>query len=202
MGACPTNRDASSRAAAAASFCRMLVGGPIHPPRDLCGIGDESVRQALGGRHPSHGCFAGMANRRHLATPIRADRALRCGGNFFVTVASSRRRGIRLCIRQSPTVPRVDGRQVKKEPPRHHERQERQERRIHKSPRQPSSNATWKRPFWQRGRIGIMPTADFMQTANAWANLALVWIGFGTLAGIVAKLIMPGAIRGGRSRRC
>jgi uncharacterized membrane protein YeaQ/YmgE (transglycosylase-associated protein family) len=42
-----------------------------------------------------------------------------------------------------------------------------------------------------------MPNAEFMQSASDWAHTALVWIGFGTLAGIVAKLIMPGRDPGG-----
>ncbi|HEY2148236.1 MAG TPA: GlsB/YeaQ/YmgE family stress response membrane protein [Pirellulales bacterium] len=42
-----------------------------------------------------------------------------------------------------------------------------------------------------------MPNADFMQAASDWAHTALVWIGFGTLAGIVAKLVMPGRDPGG-----
>ena len=42
-----------------------------------------------------------------------------------------------------------------------------------------------------------MPNADFMQAASDWAHTALVWIGFGTLAGIIAKLIMPGRDPGG-----
>lgn len=42
-----------------------------------------------------------------------------------------------------------------------------------------------------------VPNADFMQAAGDWAHTALVWIGFGTLAGIVAKLIMPGRDPGG-----
>jgi uncharacterized membrane protein YeaQ/YmgE (transglycosylase-associated protein family) len=42
-----------------------------------------------------------------------------------------------------------------------------------------------------------MPNADFMQSASDWAHTALVWIGFGTLAGIIAKLIMPGRDPGG-----
>jgi uncharacterized membrane protein YeaQ/YmgE (transglycosylase-associated protein family) len=42
-----------------------------------------------------------------------------------------------------------------------------------------------------------VPNADFIQAASDWAHTALVWIGFGTLAGIVAKLIMPGRDPGG-----
>jgi uncharacterized membrane protein YeaQ/YmgE (transglycosylase-associated protein family) len=42
-----------------------------------------------------------------------------------------------------------------------------------------------------------MPNAEFVQGASDWAHTALVWIGFGTLAGIIAKLIMPGRDPGG-----
>jgi uncharacterized membrane protein YeaQ/YmgE (transglycosylase-associated protein family) len=31
-----------------------------------------------------------------------------------------------------------------------------------------------------------------MEMASQWANYALVWIGFGTLVGLLAKAIMPG----------
>ena len=37
---------------------------------------------------------------------------------------------------------------------------------------------------------------DFAQLAE-WANLALTWIGFGTVVGLAAKAIMPGRDPGG-----
>ncbi|HEV3416770.1 MAG TPA: GlsB/YeaQ/YmgE family stress response membrane protein [Pirellulales bacterium] len=42
-----------------------------------------------------------------------------------------------------------------------------------------------------------MPNADLVQAASDWAHTVLVWIGFGTLAGIIAKMIMPGRDPGG-----
>jgi uncharacterized membrane protein YeaQ/YmgE (transglycosylase-associated protein family) len=38
---------------------------------------------------------------------------------------------------------------------------------------------------------------QFMQVAEQWANTVLVWVGFGTLAGLLAKAIMPGKDPGG-----
>jgi uncharacterized membrane protein YeaQ/YmgE (transglycosylase-associated protein family) len=35
------------------------------------------------------------------------------------------------------------------------------------------------------------------QSFNDWAHLLLIWVGFGTLAGMVAKLIVPGHNPGG-----
>ena len=37
---------------------------------------------------------------------------------------------------------------------------------------------------------------DFVQLAD-WANLALTWIGFGTVVGLAAKAVMPGRDPGG-----
>lgn len=37
----------------------------------------------------------------------------------------------------------------------------------------------------------------FTEEAQAWANDILVWIGFGTLVGLLAKAIMPGRDPGG-----
>ncbi len=42
-----------------------------------------------------------------------------------------------------------------------------------------------------------MDNAAFMQTVEQWANLILTWVGFGTLAGLLAKAIMPGKDPGG-----
>jgi uncharacterized membrane protein YeaQ/YmgE (transglycosylase-associated protein family) len=37
-----------------------------------------------------------------------------------------------------------------------------------------------------------MGELEFSQTAQHWVNVALIWIGFGTLAGLLAKTILPG----------
>ncbi len=42
-----------------------------------------------------------------------------------------------------------------------------------------------------------MPEFDLPEAAHQWANDILLWIGFGTLVGLVAKAIMPGRDRGG-----
>jgi uncharacterized membrane protein YeaQ/YmgE (transglycosylase-associated protein family) len=42
-----------------------------------------------------------------------------------------------------------------------------------------------------------MDNPDFMETAQHAANQVLVWIGFGTLVGLLAKAIMPGKDPGG-----
>jgi len=42
-----------------------------------------------------------------------------------------------------------------------------------------------------------MADAQLPQLAQQWANDLLVWVGFGTLAGLLAKAIMPGRDPGG-----
>ena len=42
-----------------------------------------------------------------------------------------------------------------------------------------------------------METADLMVQVQQWANDILVWIGFGTIVGLLAKAIMPGRDPGG-----
>ncbi len=37
-----------------------------------------------------------------------------------------------------------------------------------------------------------MGELEFSQTAQQWVNVILIWIGFGTLAGLAAKTILPG----------
>ncbi|MBN1590179.1 MAG: GlsB/YeaQ/YmgE family stress response membrane protein [Pirellulales bacterium] len=37
-----------------------------------------------------------------------------------------------------------------------------------------------------------MSELDFSQAAQQWANVALLWIGFGVVAGLLAKLVLPG----------
>jgi uncharacterized membrane protein YeaQ/YmgE (transglycosylase-associated protein family) len=39
--------------------------------------------------------------------------------------------------------------------------------------------------------------AQIMEFAQYWANLILVWVGFGTIVGLLAKAIMPGKDPGG-----
>ncbi len=42
-----------------------------------------------------------------------------------------------------------------------------------------------------------MENAEFAQLAQGWTNDILVWIGFGTVIGLLAKAIMPGRDPGG-----
>jgi len=42
-----------------------------------------------------------------------------------------------------------------------------------------------------------MEQSEIIVQAEQWAHLVLVWIGFGTLAGLAAKAIMPGRDPGG-----
>lgn len=42
-----------------------------------------------------------------------------------------------------------------------------------------------------------MDTEQLMATAQTWANTVLIWVGFGTLTGLLAKAIMPGRDPGG-----
>ena len=42
-----------------------------------------------------------------------------------------------------------------------------------------------------------MDNPEIMQLVQQWMNDILVWIGFGTLAGLLAKAIMPGRDPGG-----
>lgn len=42
-----------------------------------------------------------------------------------------------------------------------------------------------------------MENQQFMETAQVWANHILVWVGFGTIVGLLAKAIMPGKDPGG-----
>lgn len=42
-----------------------------------------------------------------------------------------------------------------------------------------------------------MESVDFMEAAQRLANDVLVWIGFGTVVGLLAKAIMPGRDPGG-----
>ena len=44
---------------------------------------------------------------------------------------------------------------------------------------------------------GVINNAEIMEVAQQWANDVLVWVGFGTLAGLLAKAIMPGRDPGG-----
>ena len=42
-----------------------------------------------------------------------------------------------------------------------------------------------------------MENFQFPEAVQQWANLILVWVGFGTLVGLLAKAIMPGRDPGG-----
>jgi uncharacterized membrane protein YeaQ/YmgE (transglycosylase-associated protein family) len=42
-----------------------------------------------------------------------------------------------------------------------------------------------------------MGELEFSPEAQLWVNTVLIWIGFGTLVGLAAKLIMPGRDPGG-----
>jgi uncharacterized membrane protein YeaQ/YmgE (transglycosylase-associated protein family) len=42
-----------------------------------------------------------------------------------------------------------------------------------------------------------MDSANFTDVASVWAHQLLLWIGFGTVVGLVAKAIMPGRDPGG-----
>jgi uncharacterized membrane protein YeaQ/YmgE (transglycosylase-associated protein family) len=42
-----------------------------------------------------------------------------------------------------------------------------------------------------------MPQPELAEMAQYWANEAFVWVGFGTIAGLLAKGIMPGRDPGG-----
>lgn len=42
-----------------------------------------------------------------------------------------------------------------------------------------------------------METNQLLEHAQTWANEVLVWIGFGTVVGLLAKAIMPGKDPGG-----
>jgi uncharacterized membrane protein YeaQ/YmgE (transglycosylase-associated protein family) len=36
-----------------------------------------------------------------------------------------------------------------------------------------------------------MPEFEFSQAAQHWVNVILIWVGFGTLAGLAARVILP-----------
>ena len=36
-----------------------------------------------------------------------------------------------------------------------------------------------------------MPELDLSPSAQHWVNVVLIWVGFGTLAGLLAKVILP-----------
>jgi len=42
-----------------------------------------------------------------------------------------------------------------------------------------------------------MENSEFFELMSQWANTVLVWIGFGTVVGLLAKAIMPGRDPGG-----
>ena len=42
-----------------------------------------------------------------------------------------------------------------------------------------------------------MPEFELSQTAQQWVTMVLVWIGFGTLVGLLARALIPGREPGG-----
>ncbi len=36
-----------------------------------------------------------------------------------------------------------------------------------------------------------MPELELAQNAQHWVNVVLIWVGFGTLAGLLAKVVLP-----------
>ena len=38
----------------------------------------------------------------------------------------------------------------------------------------------------------MVPALELSETAQHWVNAILIWVGFGTLAGLVAKALLPG----------
>ena len=44
---------------------------------------------------------------------------------------------------------------------------------------------------WLAGGIATMPELEFSPAAQHWVNVVLIWIGFGTLAGLLARVILP-----------
>ena len=42
-----------------------------------------------------------------------------------------------------------------------------------------------------------MPELELSQTAQQWVTMVLVWIGFGTLVGLLARAMLPGREPGG-----
>ncbi len=36
-----------------------------------------------------------------------------------------------------------------------------------------------------------MPGLEFAEHAQQWVNVVLIWVGFGTLAGLVARVVLP-----------
>ena len=45
--------------------------------------------------------------------------------------------------------------------------------------------------------LDAMDQAQFVEAVQGWANDILVWVGFGTLVGLLAKAVMPGRDPGG-----
>ena len=42
-----------------------------------------------------------------------------------------------------------------------------------------------------------MGELEFSQAAQQWVNVVLIWVGFGTVAGLLAKTVLPGKDPGG-----
>ena len=42
-----------------------------------------------------------------------------------------------------------------------------------------------------RSDSSTMPELELSQTAQQWVNVVLIWVGFGTLSGLLATLVLP-----------
>jgi uncharacterized membrane protein YeaQ/YmgE (transglycosylase-associated protein family) len=49
-----------------------------------------------------------------------------------------------------------------------------------------------KPPFRTRERTRILAELALSQVAQHWVNVILLWVGFGTLAGLLARSLIPG----------
>jgi len=49
-----------------------------------------------------------------------------------------------------------------------------------------------KPPFRARERTPIVAELELSQVSQHWVNVILLWVGFGTLAGLLAKSLIPG----------
>ena len=42
-----------------------------------------------------------------------------------------------------------------------------------------------------------MPDFELSQAAQQWTNVVLIWLGFGIVAGLLARVLIPGRVPGG-----
>jgi uncharacterized membrane protein YeaQ/YmgE (transglycosylase-associated protein family) len=86
------------------------------------------------------------------------------------------------------------------------------QRMISRRPIARARQARWQERLQARNSLGngcreflrparedsqVMPDPDISQAVQTWFNEAFVWIGFGTVSGLLAKAIMPGRDPGG-----